>query len=128
MQAIFSAYKQRQTTLEATYTSNPFAQGIAYIPSSSPSLVPMHSARIPILDQGFMRGDMTYDVASVWNGRTFRLNDHLDRIERSKSKNALSHPPLSTENHQSHRRNVIALGNSRCICMFDGDEGNGARE
>lgn len=86
MQAIFSAYKQRQTSLEATYTSNPFAQGIAYIPSSSPSLVPMHSARIPLLDQGFMRGDMTYDVASVWNGRTFRLNDHLDRIERSSQK------------------------------------------
>ncbi|KAI5362491.1 hypothetical protein Slin15195_G061480 [Septoria linicola] len=80
MDKIFSAYQQRQATLEASQSSNPFAKGIAYI---SHTLVPLHSAQIPLMDQGFLKGDLTYDVASVWDGRFFRLDDHLDRLDAS---------------------------------------------
>ena len=45
--------------------------------------VPLHEARIPLLDQGFLHSDLTYDVPAVWDGRFFRLDDHLDRFERS---------------------------------------------
>ena len=45
--------------------------------------VPLHEARIPLLDQGFLKSDLTYDVPAVWDGRFFRLDDHLDRFERS---------------------------------------------
>jgi branched-subunit amino acid aminotransferase/4-amino-4-deoxychorismate lyase len=44
--------------------------------------VPIGEARIPILDAGFVRSDLTYDVAGVWGGRFFRLDAHLDRLER----------------------------------------------
>jgi len=46
-------------------------------------VVPIASARIPILDFGFTRSDCTYDVVAVWEGAFFRLDDHLDRFERS---------------------------------------------
>ena len=46
-------------------------------------------------DQGFLRGDMTYDVASAWDGRTFRLDDHLDRLEKSCKKMRYYNIPLS---------------------------------
>jgi branched-chain amino acid aminotransferase len=44
--------------------------------------VPVAEARVPILDWGFLRSDATYDVAHVWRGGFFRLEDHLDRFER----------------------------------------------
>lgn len=43
-------------------------------------MMPVAEARLPILDWGFLHSDATYDVAHVWQGRFFRLEDHLDRF------------------------------------------------
>lgn len=43
-------------------------------------MMPVAQARLPILDWGFLHSDATYDVAHVWQGRFFRLEDHLDRF------------------------------------------------
>ena len=51
--------------------------GVAFIDGE---FVPTAEARIPIMDWGFLRSDATYDVAHVWKGRFFRLEDHLDRF------------------------------------------------
>lgn len=40
-------------------------------------------ARISVLDRGFIFGDGIYDVVPAYNGRPFRMNEHLDRLERS---------------------------------------------
>ena len=61
-------------------TSNPYADGCAFIEGK---YVPMAEACIPILDTGFTRSDLTYDVVAVWNGKFFRLKDHLKRFENS---------------------------------------------
>ncbi len=37
-------------------------------------------AKISIFDWGFLHSDATYDVAHVWQGRFFRLSDHIDRF------------------------------------------------
>jgi branched-chain amino acid aminotransferase len=58
---------------------NRYAGGCAWIEGR---YVPIAEARIPILDTGFTRSDLTYDVAAVWKGRFFRLDDHLDRLLR----------------------------------------------
>lgn len=60
-------------------TDNAFAGGCAWIGGE---YVPIGEARIPILDAGFVRSDLTYDVVGVWDGRFFRLPDHMDRLER----------------------------------------------
>jgi len=54
--------------------NDPFAAGCAWIEGD---YVPISEARIPILDTGFVRSDLTYDVVGVWQGRFFRLEDHL---------------------------------------------------
>ena len=54
-----------------------FAEGAAYVDGV---FVPAAEASIPLLDLGFLRSDTTYDVAHVWKGRFFRLDDHLDRF------------------------------------------------
>jgi len=56
-----------------------FAEGCAFIDGG---YVPIAEARIPIIDTGFLRSDVTYDVVAVWNGKFFRIEDHLYRFER----------------------------------------------
>ena len=51
-------------------TENAYAAGCAWIEGE---YVPIGEARIPILDAGFVRSDLTYDVVGVWEGRFFRL-------------------------------------------------------
>ncbi len=60
-----------------------FGRGAAFIQGA---VVPIHEARIPIVDSGFTHSDVTYDVVSVWHGRFFRLDDHLDRFLHNASK------------------------------------------
>jgi branched-chain amino acid aminotransferase len=72
---------------------NAFADGCAWVEGE---FVPAHDARIPLLDAGFLRSDVTYDVVGVWHGRFFRLDDHLDRFERSWTRLQM-HPPLARE-------------------------------
>ncbi len=55
-------------------------EGCAYIEGEF--VAPEH-AKISIFDWGFLHSDATYDVAHVWRGRFFRLDDHLDRFEAS---------------------------------------------
>jgi branched-chain amino acid aminotransferase len=56
------------------------AKGAAWVDGR---VVPVAEAAIPILDWGFTRSDVTYDVVHVWNGGFFRLDDHLDRFAAS---------------------------------------------
>ncbi len=44
---------------------------------------PLAELRLPVTDMGFQLSDMCYDAVHVWNGAFFRLDDHLDRWERS---------------------------------------------
>jgi branched-chain amino acid aminotransferase len=46
-------------------------------------LCPIADAKISVLDMGLTRSDCTYDVVSVWDGRFFRLDAHLDRFMHS---------------------------------------------
>ena len=75
-----------------------FEDGAAFMDGS---FVPISEARIPILDWGFTRSDVTYDVVHVWGGKFFRLNHHLDRFEKSLSSVRMSIP--------HNREDVIAI-------------------
>ena len=55
-------------------------QGCAFVDGE---FVAPEDAKISIFDWGFLHSDATYDVAHVWKGRFFRLDDHLDRFEAS---------------------------------------------
>jgi branched-chain amino acid aminotransferase len=44
---------------------------------------PIDDARISVLDLGVTRGDCTYDVVHVWEGRFFRLDAHLERFAQN---------------------------------------------
>ena len=56
------------------------ADGIAF---ADGAYMPLAQASVPLTDRGFVRSDATYDVAHVWKGRFFRLEDHIERFEAS---------------------------------------------
>ena len=61
---------------------------------------PLSEAKISLFDWGFTRSDATYDVASVWKGAFFRLEDHLDRFFASMAKVRMAIPYSRAEVRQ----------------------------
>lgn len=53
---------------------------IAYV---NGAFLPLHEARIPIMDRGFLFGDGIYEVTAVINGRLIDNAPHLARLDRS---------------------------------------------
>ena len=54
--------------------------------------MPLASARIPVLDRGFIFGDGIYEVVPAYRKRPFRLEQHLDRLQRSLAAVRIDHP------------------------------------
>jgi len=66
-----------------------FTHGVAYVDGQQ---VPIAQAKISILDWGFLHSDATYDVAHVWKGKFFRLDDHIERFFSGMDKLRMSIP------------------------------------
>ena len=64
------------------------------------AFVPLSEAKVSLFDWGFTRGDATYDVASVWKGAFFRLDDHLERFFSSLDKLRMKIPYTRDEVRQ----------------------------
>lgn len=56
------------------------SNGVAYVDGQ---FCAIEDAKIAVVDMAVTKGDSTYDVAHVWHGRFYRLDDHLDRFEAS---------------------------------------------
>ena len=56
------------------------SEGIVFIDGE---FVAPEEARMSIFDYGFTWSDVVYDVTSVWRGWFFKLDEHLERFERS---------------------------------------------
>ncbi|MCB8881281.1 aminotransferase class IV [Acidisoma cellulosilytica] len=57
-----------------------YSDGAAYVDGR---YMPVGEASVPILDWGYRRSDVTYDVVGVWDGAFFRLDDHIARFRAS---------------------------------------------
>ncbi len=53
---------------------------------------PVNQARVSVLDRGFILGDGVYEVVPVYEGRLFRVDDHLARLGRSLAKVQIANP------------------------------------
>jgi branched-chain amino acid aminotransferase len=47
------------------------------------AVTPAEEATIPVLDEGFIRGDGVFEVIRIYDGKPYALREHLDRLERS---------------------------------------------
>ena len=56
------------------------------------SYTPAENASVSILDRGFMFGDGVYEVIPVYGGNAFRVEEHLQRLQRSLDAVQISNP------------------------------------
>jgi branched-subunit amino acid aminotransferase/4-amino-4-deoxychorismate lyase len=56
---------------------------------------PLEQATLPIVDAGVARGDGGFETIGVWDGRPFRVDDHLGRLDRSLA--AIGLPPAPVD-------------------------------
>jgi len=76
-------------------------------------LTSLQDARLPVADQGVARGDGAFETVGIWDGRPFRLDDHLARLARSLDAAAL--PPVD-----------LARLRAEALRLLDGWDGDGA--
>jgi branched-subunit amino acid aminotransferase/4-amino-4-deoxychorismate lyase len=76
-------------------------------------VTPLAAARIPVTDQGVARGDGGFETVGVWDGRPFRLDDHLARLAGTLA--AIGLPPAD-----------LAGLRAEALALLDGWEGDGA--
>jgi D-alanine transaminase len=53
---------------------------------------PLSEAKISVLDRGFIFGDGIYEVVPIYKGKTFRMAQHLARLERSLANLRIQNP------------------------------------
>ncbi|KAF5024475.1 hypothetical protein F66182_3415 [Fusarium sp. NRRL 66182] len=100
MQKVFAGYEARQDALKQS--TNRYAKGIAWVEGE---LVPLAEARIPLMDQGFLHSDLTYTVPAVWDGKIFRLDEHIDRLAEGCEKIRLQMPM----SHESMKETLCGM-------------------
>jgi branched-chain amino acid aminotransferase len=66
-------------------------------------VLPLAEARIPVTDEGLLRGDGVFEVLRVYEGRPYALAEHIARMERSAANLRL---PLDPE---AVRADAVAL-------------------
>ena len=59
-------------------------------------IVPEEKARISVFDHGYLYGDGIFEGIRAYNGRVFKLNEHIDRLYRS-AKTLMLKMPLQPE-------------------------------
>ena len=55
---------------------------------------PLERATLPITDAGVARGDGAFETIGIWDGRPFRVDDHLERLNRSLASIGLPPAPV----------------------------------
>lgn len=54
--------------------------------------LPLEQAKVSVLDRGFIFGDGVYEVIPVFNGKLFRLEQHIERLGNSLSAVRIENP------------------------------------
>ncbi|MHC8441372.1 MAG: aminotransferase class IV [Candidatus Eutrophobiaceae bacterium] len=74
--------------------------------------LPLEEARISVLDRGFIFGDAIYEVIPVFNGKVFRFDRHMRRMENSLAAIYMENP-LPPEQWQEIFAKLIDAGTTK---------------
>jgi len=76
---------------------------MTFLASLDGTIAPVDETRIPVSDEGLLRGDGGFEVARLYGGRPFAIEDHYARLERTCAGIRLD------VDHSALRREVDAL-------------------
>lgn len=80
--------------------------------------VPESEAKVSILDLGFVRGYGVFDFLRTYNGKPFKLDEHLKRLAFSADQIGLQIPPISQIRQitlQTLKKNTLPEANIKII-------------
>lgn len=82
--------------------------------------LPDEEARVSVFDHGFLYGDGVFEGIRVYNGRVFRLEEHVERLFHSAQgimmSIPLSHVEMQAAVVETCRRNAVTNGYIRVVC------------
>ena len=87
-------------------TQTPTEVSTAELACLDGTVAPAAETSIPVLDDGFLRGDGIFEAIRVYEGRPFATADHLDRLERS-AKNLHLEVPAARAELEAEIANLI---------------------
>lgn len=61
------------------------------------NFIAKNKASISVMDRGFLFGDAVYEVIPVYQGKTFRLKKHLERLQKSLDSVKIPNPHTENE-------------------------------
>ncbi|MES3014084.1 MAG: D-amino acid aminotransferase [Pseudomonadota bacterium] len=70
---------------------------------------PLRDAKVSVLDRGFIFGDGIYEVVPAYEGKLFRFDEHLARLNRSLTKLRIANPHTRQEWLERCRKLLAAL-------------------
>jgi branched-chain amino acid aminotransferase len=76
---------------------------MSFLASLDGAIAPVEETHIPVSDEGLLRGDGGFEVARLYGGRPFGMEDHYARLERTSAGIRLE------VDHAALRREVDAL-------------------
>ena len=87
---------------------------------------PEEEAKVSVFDRGFLYGDGLFETLRVYNGKIFRLADHLERLSKAARLISIPFDPVKSEEilYQTLRRNQLSYAILR-LTLTRGDSGWG---
>jgi D-alanine transaminase len=86
-------FETRQTALNHTdFSTMTFANLTDQPCYLNGAYTPLNEAKVSVMDRGFIFGDGVYEVLSVYGGRVFRFEQHMQRLERSLAELRIHNP------------------------------------
>ena len=80
-------------------------------------ILPVTEAKISVLDRGFIFGDGVYDVVPAYGGKPFRMDGHLDRLERGLKRLRIE-SPLDRAGWESLVQRMLAIDPQPCGMVY----------
>jgi D-alanine transaminase len=81
--------------------STPLDTALAHLPATPCYLNghygPVRDAKVSVLDRGFIFGDGVYEVLPVYDGKIFRFEQHMARLQRSLRELRIDNPMASAD-------------------------------
>jgi len=89
---------------------------------------PLASARVPVLDRGFIFGDGVYEVVPIYRKKPFRVEQHLARLHRSLAETRIENPHSPAEWRAIVERLVGAVAGQDLIVYIQVTRGVAKRD
>lgn len=79
--------------------------------------MPLEEAKVSVMDRGFLFGDGVYEVIPVYGGETFRVDEHITRLQQSLAEVQIN-LPLEQQDWRTLFDQVVVLNGGGDLSLY----------